>query len=117
MSFKIALLVCLILMFLIAFVTYYLGKRVSANWMKYIPVFSFGIGVIFFYTRVNFISYSNSIESIFDLISITLLLVVFSIALLEAVIIEIVENTKFFRKGFMDIRKVLKLVAIKKEQV
>ena len=109
MSFKIAILVCLILMGLIAIITYYLGKKVSTNLFKYIPVFALGFGSIFFYTRLKFISYPNSFESIFDKVAIFLLLVVFTIALLEAIIIEIVANTELFRKGFLVMRKRLKL--------
>jgi hypothetical protein len=37
--------------------------------------------------------------------------------LLEVVIIEVVENTKLLGKGIIGIRKALKLVYIKKEQV
>lgn len=118
MSFKIALLVCLTLICLIACITYYLGKKVSNGFLKYIPVFSFGSGVIFFYLKLNYISYNpNSFDSIFDTIAIILLLIVFSIALLEAVIIDVVENTKLFGKGITVIRKSLKLVYLKKEQV
>jgi len=117
MSFKIALLVCLILMCLIGFMTYYLGKKLTTNLLKYIPVFSLGFGVIFFYTRLNFVSYPNSFDSIFDTIAIIILLLVFSIALLEVVIIEVVENTKIFGKGIMVIRKAMKLAVINKKQV
>ena len=97
--------------------TYYLGKKLTANLLKYLPVFSLGFGVIFFYIRLNFISYSNSFESIFDTISIIILLLVFSFALLEVVIIEVVENTKIFGKGIMVIRKAMKLAVINKKQV
>ena len=116
MSFKITLLVCLALMCLIAGITYYLGKKVSNGLMKYIPVFSFGIGVLFFYIKLNLNSYYfNSFDSIFYMILIIIFLLLFSIALLEAVIIEIVENTKLFRKGFIVMRKAMKLVNVNKQ--
>lgn len=118
MSFMIEILVCLTLMCLIACIIYYLGKKVSKSFMKYIPVFSFGIGVVFYYIQLNFTSYKpNSFDSIYDTIVIIILLLVFSIALLEAVIIDIVENTKLFGKGFMVIRKAIKLVNVNKEQI
>lgn len=118
MSLKIAILVCLSLMCLIACITFYLGIKVSKRFIRYIPVFSLSSGVIFFYIRLNYISnYPNPFESIFDKIAFIILLVVFSFALLEVVIIEVVENTKLFRKGIIGIRKALKLVYIKKEQV
>lgn len=86
--------------------------------MKYIPVFSFGVGILFFYIKLSFISnYTNSFERITDMIAIIILLIVFSIALLEALIIDIVENTEIFRKGFMVLRKAMKLVDVKKDQV
>ncbi|SDM52994.1 hypothetical protein SAMN05518871_101458 [Psychrobacillus sp. OK028] len=113
MSFKIAMLVCFILMCLISCITYYLGKKVSKKFIKYIPVFSLGSGLIFFYIKLNY----SSFDHIFDKIAIILLLIVFSIALLEAIIIEVVENTKLFKRGIMVIRKSLKLVHVKKEQV
>lgn len=118
MSFKIAILVCLTLMSLTACIICYLGKKVSNSFMKYIPVFSLGVGILFFYIKLNYISYApNSFDSIYDMIAIIILLIVCSIALLEAVIIDIVENTKLFGKGFMVIRKAIKLGDIKKEQV
>lgn len=117
MSFKIAVLVCLTLMCIIAIITYYLGKKVSTNLFKYIPVLALGFGSIFFYTRLKFISYPNSFESFFDKVTFFLLLVVFTMALLEVVIIEIVANTELFRTGFLAMRKRLKLLIIKKEQV
>lgn len=118
MSFKIAIIVCLTLMCLVACITYFLGKKVSKNLMKYIPVFSFGIGMLFFYIKLNFISDNpNSFDRISDMIVIIILLIVFSIALLEAVIIDIVENTKIFGKGFMGLRKAMKLVVVNKKQV
>lgn len=116
MSFKIALLVCLALMCLIAGITYYLGKKVSNGLMKYIPVLSFGIGVLYCYINLNFTSFNpNSFESIFYVILIIIFLFLFSIALLEAVIIEIVENTKLFGKSFIVMRKAMKLVNVNKQ--
>ncbi|QFF98458.1 hypothetical protein PB01_06245 [Psychrobacillus glaciei] len=115
MSFKIAILVCLILMGIIACITYYLAKKVSNSLMKYIPVFSFAMGALFFYMKFSFISYKpNSIEGIYDIIAIILLLIVCSIAFLEAVIIDIVENSNLFSRSYMAVRKVIQLVGINK---
>ena len=115
MSFKIAILVCLTLMFLIACITYYLGKKVSHSFMKYIPVFSFGVGVFFLYIKLNNNSYNpNSFDRIFDMIAFTILFIVCSVAFLEAIIIEIVENTKLFGKGFIVMRKAIKLGNVNK---
>lgn len=115
MSFKIAILVCFALMLLIACVSYYLGTKVSKSLMKYIPVFSFGVGALFFYIKFNFISYKpNSFDSIYDLIVLIILILVCSIALLEAVIIDVVENTQLFSKGFFVMRKAMKIVDINK---
>ncbi|WP_342600637.1 hypothetical protein MHB48_06130 [Psychrobacillus sp. FSL H8-0483] len=115
MSFKIAVFVCLILMGLVACITYYLGKKVSNSLMKYIPVFSFAIGVLFFYIKLNFISYKpNSFDGIYDMIAIIILIIVCSIAFLEAVIIDIVENRKLFKRSNMAVRKAIKLIDVKK---
>ncbi|WP_391121026.1 hypothetical protein [Psychrobacillus sp. L3] len=115
MSFKIAILVCLILMGFMACITYYLGKKMSNNLIKYIPVFSFAIGALFFYFKLNYISYKPySIDGILDKISFIILLILGSIAFLEAVIIDIVENSKFFKNSYMDVRKAIKLVDVNK---
>ncbi|MEK4485116.1 hypothetical protein MHH81_05875 [Psychrobacillus sp. FSL H8-0484] len=115
MSFKIAVFVCLILMGLVACITYYLGKKVSNSLMKYIPVFSFAIGVLFFYIKLNFISYKpDSFDGIYDMIVIIILIIVCSIAFLEAVIIDIVENRKLFKRSYMAVRKATKLVDVNK---
>lgn len=115
MGFKMAILVCLILMGLMACVTYYLAKKVSNSLMKYIPVFSFAAGALFFYIKFKFISIQpNAFEDISDMIAIILLLIICSIAFLEAVIIDIVDNRILFRKSvwkgirLVDVNKVFK---------
>lgn len=111
MSFKIAILVCLTLMSFIVCITYYLAQKLSNSLMKYIPVFSFAIGILFFYIKLNFISYKpNSIDGIFDMIAFILFIIVGSIALIEALIIESVENSHLFRKSYLAVRKGIKNV-------
>ncbi|WP_313891329.1 hypothetical protein [Psychrobacillus sp.] len=113
MSFKIAVIVCLILMGLMACITFYLAKKVSNSFMKYIPVFSFAIGVLFFYINLNNISYNLiSSEVIYNMIAFIILLIVGSIAFLEAVIIDVVENRKLFRKSYRAVQKTVKLVSV-----
>ncbi|MFJ8066365.1 hypothetical protein ACIQYS_17335 [Psychrobacillus sp. NPDC096426] len=115
MSFKIGILVCLILMVFMACITYYLSKKVSKSLMKYIPFFSFAIGVLFFYIKLNFISHeAYAYVRIFDMITIIILMIVGSFAFLEAVIIEIAENSKLFGKSYMGVRKAIKSVNGKK---
>ncbi|TQR17478.1 hypothetical protein [Psychrobacillus soli] len=115
MSFKIGIIVCLILMSLIACITYYLGKKVSKSLMKYIPVFSLAIGVLFFYIKLNFIPYPpNSYDSIYDMIILTILIIGCSLGFLETIIIDIVENSNLFGKSYMAIRNKLKLVKVNK---
>ncbi|WP_093263661.1 hypothetical protein [Psychrobacillus sp. OK032] len=115
MSFKIGILVCLFLMVFMACITYYLGKKVSHSLMKYIPVFAFASGIIFYYIKLNFISYEpSSFDGIYDMIVFIILIIVGSIAFLETVIIDIVENSKLFGKSYMAIRKAIKLENVKK---
>ncbi|WP_391208533.1 hypothetical protein [Psychrobacillus sp. L4] len=115
MSFKIAILVCLILMGIITCITYYLAKKVSNSLMKYIPVFSFAIGALFFFLKLNYISYKpNSIDGILDMIAFIILIILGSIAFIEAVIIDVVENSKLFRKSYLTVRKAMKLVDVNK---
>lgn len=118
MSFQMALLFCFVLMCLVGIATYYLGKKVSQRYTKYIPVFAFGIGVLFFYIKLNFLTVdSSSFENISGQIVMIILLVLCSFALLEAIIMEIVENTQSIGKRFMDIQKALKLIIKNKKQV
>ncbi|MFF2752476.1 hypothetical protein ACFVR1_01815 [Psychrobacillus sp. NPDC058041] len=115
MSFKIGILICLILMGVIACITYYLGKKVFNRLIKYIPVFSFAVGVLFLYIKLNFISYKpNSIDNILDMIAIIILIILCSIALVEAVIVDIVDSRKLFRESYMAIRNAIKLVDVNK---
>jgi hypothetical protein len=99
----------------IACVTYFLGKKVSNSLIKYIPVFSFAVGVLFLFIKLNFISYKpNSIDSILDMTAIIILITLCSIALVEAVIVDIVESRKLFRASHMAIRKVIKFIDVNK---
>ena len=104
-----SILICIILMVLIAGITYYLGKKVSNSFMKYIPVFSFAIGALFFYIKLSFISYKpGSFDNIYDKITIIIFVVVGSIALLEALIIDVVRNSSLFAKSYTALRKTLR---------
>ncbi|MFJ5771356.1 hypothetical protein [Psychrobacillus sp. NPDC093180] len=116
MSFKIGILICLIIMIFIAGITYYLGRKFAYSLIKYIPVFSFISGVIFYYIKLNFISYKpNSFDGIYDMIAFIILIVVGSIALLETVIIDIVKNSELFGKGYTALRKAITSENIKKK--
>lgn len=115
MSFKIGILICLIIMVVIAGITFYVGKKVAHSLMKYIPVFSFASGVIFYYIKLHFISYKpNSFDGIYDMIAFIILIIVGSIALLETVIIDIVKNSELFGKSYTVLRKAITLENIKK---
>ena len=104
-----SILICIILMVLIACITYYLGKKVSNSFMKYIPVFSFAIGALFFYIKLSFVSYKpGSFDNIYDKITMIIIVVVGSIALLEALIIDVVQNSSLFTKSYTALRKALR---------
>lgn len=115
MSFKMGILICLIIMVFMACIIYYLGKKVAPSLMKYIPVFSFVSGVIFYYIKLNFMTYQpNSFDSIYDMITLIVLTIVGIIALLETVIIDIVENSELFGRCYNAVRKAIKLENVKK---
>ncbi|MDI2589331.1 hypothetical protein OR571_20070 [Psychrobacillus sp. NEAU-3TGS] len=115
MSFKIGILICLIIMVFMACITYYLGKKLAHSLMKYIPVFSFISGAIFYYIKLHFISYKpNSYDGIYDMIVFIILIVVGSIALFETIIIDAVENSRFFGSSYKAVRKAIKLENVKK---
>ncbi|GGA16644.1 hypothetical protein [Psychrobacillus lasiicapitis] len=115
MSFKIGIIICLIIMVFIAGVTFYLGKKVAHSLMKYIPVFSFASGVIFYYSKLHFISYKpNSFDGIYDMILFIILIIVGSIALIETLIVDIVKNSELFGKSYTALRKAITLDNIKK---
>lgn len=98
-----------------ACITYYLGKKLAHSLMKYIPVFSFISGAIFYYIKLHFISYKpNSYDGIYDMIVFIILIVVGSIALFETIIIDAVENSRLFGSSYKAVRKAIKLENVKK---
>jgi LytS/YehU family sensor histidine kinase len=95
MSIQVAIFVSVILMGLSSLITYFIGKRVSSRLIKYIPAIATGVGMSFFYIKLNFIPYkSHPYEAINDIVAIILLGIIFTISLLSSIFIEIVTKRK-----------------------
>jgi predicted tellurium resistance membrane protein TerC len=85
MSNLVGILLSIFLMVLSAIITYKIGERVSSRIIKYIPTISTGVGLIFFYIRINFIPYkTHAFDGLMDIPIIFLLAIVFGVSLLLA---------------------------------
>ncbi|OIJ18782.1 hypothetical protein BKP45_15540 [Anaerobacillus alkalidiazotrophicus] len=90
MSNLVGILLSIFLMVLSAVITYKIGEKMSSRVIKYIPTISTGVGLIFFYIRVNFIPYkTHAFDALIDIPVIFLLATIFVISLLLALWIEI----------------------------
>ncbi|WNF38886.1 hypothetical protein RJD24_10885 [Bacillaceae bacterium IKA-2] len=90
MSIQVAISLSVFLMVLISIITYLIGKRVSSRIIKYIPAIATGVGIIFFYIKINFIPYkTHAYETINDIVLLILLAIIFGVSLLGAIIIEV----------------------------
>jgi hypothetical protein len=95
MSFQIAMVIIIILMGVIALITYFIGRNVSYRVIKYIPAITPLFGTSFFCIKLNFILYhSHAFEGIYDVITIIFLSITFGISSLGAIIIDIVQRQK-----------------------
>jgi predicted tellurium resistance membrane protein TerC len=89
MSNLVGILLSIFLMVLSAIITYKIGERVSSRIIKYIPAISTGVGLIFFYIRINFIPYkTHAFDALVDIQAIILLAIVFGVSLLLALLME-----------------------------
>lgn len=95
MSIHMAIFVSVLLMSMISVIIFLIGKRVSGGLIKYIPAIATGIGMLFFYIKMNYIGYqTHAFESIHDIIAIILLSVIFAVSLIGALLIEFTHKPK-----------------------
>lgn len=76
----------------IASLMYYLGLKISYNYILYNATITFSVGVSFFLGKMIFYKVNNPIEGAFDIIITLILLSVWLMALLETLVIEVMEN-------------------------
>ncbi|RXI96649.1 hypothetical protein DS745_23405 [Anaerobacillus alkaliphilus] len=90
MSLQVAIIINILLMGVASVIIYLIGKRVTSRIIKYIPAIATGVGMTFFYIKINFIPYkSHAYETINDIVAIIILAIIFGFSLVGAIIIEI----------------------------
>ncbi len=90
MSSQAAIIVSILLMGVASVITYLIGKKVTSRIIKFIPAIATGVGMTFFYIKIDFIPYkSHAYETINDIVAIMLLAMIFGLSLVGAIIIEI----------------------------
>ncbi|MDN4493478.1 hypothetical protein [Ureibacillus aquaedulcis] len=115
MSYPYLLLICLLIMLSIALVMYYLGTKISYNYILYNASVTTGFGVIFFLFKMIFtVDTSAPIEQILDIVITMLLLTVWLATLMETFTVEVMENGREIKGNLITLAKKLKDVEIKK---
>ncbi|MFC7684876.1 hypothetical protein [Ureibacillus sp. GCM10028918] len=114
MSYPYLLLICLLMMLSIAIVMYYLGTKVSYNYILYNASVSTGSGVIFFLFKMIFtMDKISPVEQILDIVITMLLVTVWFVALIETFTVEVMENGREIKGDIISIAKKVKTVEIK----
>lgn len=115
MSYPLLLMICLFMMLLIATVMYYLGTKISYNYILYNASISIGSGVIFFLVKmVLTMDKIGPIEQMLDIVITMLLVIVWIVTLLETFTVEIMENGQEIKGNLLVIVNKVKAVDIKK---
>lgn len=95
MSIQIAIILSIVLMGTVGIITYYVGNKTSEKLIKYAPAIASAFGLLFFYVKMNFITYNtHAFEGIYDMIAIILLAIICGASLIGAIIIEVRNSGK-----------------------
>ncbi|QCR32709.1 hypothetical protein [Lysinibacillus sp. SGAir0095] len=114
MSYPYLLLICLLMMISIALVMYYLGTKISYNYILYNASVSIGSGVVFFLFKIIFtIDHTGLIEQLLDLVIVMLLITVWLVTLVETLTVEIMENGREIKGNIIYLAKKIKTIEIK----
>lgn len=98
MDYVIVLILCFVMMISITASMFYLGKKISYNYILYNASITFGSGVIFFLVKmIVTLDTAGKIEQLVDIVITMLLILVFFISLVETLVIEVMENGKEIR--------------------
>lgn len=85
-------LLCLVLMLLISGLMYMLGRKIAYNYILYNAVISLSVGVMFFLGKQIYFEANSPIERAADVTITIILLVIWVVALVETLIVEVMEN-------------------------
>jgi len=93
MNYLYLLIICLFMMVSIALIMYYLGTKISYNYILYNASVSVGSGVIFFLVKMILtIELVGPVEQMLDIVISLLLIIVWLVTLVETLTVEIMEN-------------------------
>ncbi|MEG0260566.1 MAG: hypothetical protein RR595_02845 [Lysinibacillus sp.] len=111
MSYQLFIGISIAIMSLTAWITYYLGQKVSGKLTKYMPAFSFAVGMLFMFIKIQFAPFkANSFEHISTIIMLIVLALLFVIAVLEAAIVDILEKEKLIESISTFIKRAIHIV-------
>ena len=114
MSYPYLLLICILLMGSIALVMYYLGTKISYNYILYNASISIGSGVIFFLFKIILTSNQNGpIEQTLDIIITMLLFTVWLVTLVETFTVEVMENGRELKRNIFSLLNRIKTIDYK----
>jgi len=114
MNYLYPLLICLSMMISISILMYYLGKKISYNYILYNASVSVGAGVIFFLFKMIFsIGQANPIGQLIDTFITLILIIVWLIILVETLTIEVMENGRDIKANMMTLINKMKEIELK----
>lgn len=114
LSYPYLLLTCLFIMLSIALVMYFLGTKISYNYILYNASVSIGAGVIFFLVKmIMTMDQVGPIEQMLDIGLTLLLMTVWLVALVETITVEVVENGREMKNNLISLAKWIKTVEFK----
>ncbi|KGR77444.1 hypothetical protein [Ureibacillus sinduriensis] len=114
MSYSYLLIICLLMMITIALVMYYLGTKISYNYILYNASVSVGSGVIFFAVKmIVTMDTIGSIEQTLDMSIMVLLAIIWVIALIETFTVEIMENGREIKQYMKTVPVMIKTIEMK----
>lgn len=114
MSYPYLFFICLFIMISIAVVMYYLGTKISYNYILYNASVSIGSGVIFFVVKMIItMDTIGPIEQTLDIAITMLLVIIWIITLVETFTVEIMENGHEIRGYLKQVANMIKTIEIR----
>lgn len=100
MNYVFVLFLCFLMMGVISATMFYLGRKISYNYILYNASITFGSGVIFFIVKMILTTEeAGKIEQIVDIVMTMFLIIVFFVSLVETLVIEVMENGKEIKRN------------------
>ena len=114
MSYLNLLLMCILMMGSISLIMYYLGTKISYNYILYNASISIGSGVIFFLIKILLTSEQiGPIEQILDIVITILLIAVWLVTLVETFTVEVMENGREIKGNIISLVNWIKTIEFK----